>query len=101
MKKLLNHGGRPCEIIGTSRRRNKNPKWGWVNLTTVRYLDGNQPATETVTTGKLAKSKPIRETETIYWRRVDDLVQQGMEAGRARDQAKAELAQGLLTEAAF
>ena len=101
MKKLLNYGGRPCEITGASRRRHQNPKWGWVNLTMVRYLDGQLPATATVTTGSLSKAKAMRDNEAIYWRRADELIQLGMEAGRAREQAMAELAKGLLSDLAF
>lgn len=101
MQKLLNYNGRPCEIERSGRRRAKNPKWGHVHFSIVRYLDGGLPARDEVTAGKLKLAKPIRETETIYWRRVDDLVRAGMAPERAKEQARAELSKGILADAAF
>lgn len=98
MKRLLNFNGRPCQIVGGTRVRAANPKWGWVQKVSIRFLDGEYPSTEQVPIGQLrTKAKAIRTSEAIYWRRVDALIQLGMDVQRAKDQARAELSKGLLT----
>lgn len=101
MKKLLNFNGRPCEIERNERVKARNPRWGFNDYSIVRYLDGLDPKTEKVAAGKIRKAKPIRETESIFWRRADELITGGMEVQRAKDQARAELTKGLLTQPAF
>jgi hypothetical protein len=101
MQQLLNYNGRPCEIVTTGRRRAKNPRWRPVTFSVIRYLDGRVPTTEEVTSGQLAKAQRLRETESIYWLRVDTLRRDGMDIARARDQARAELTKGILAEAVF
>lgn len=94
---VLDYHGRPCEIVGgMGRRKSPNPKWGWITFRIVRFLDGEQPAKMEVTTGRLAKAKKMRETERLLWRRVDELIKSGMEKGRAKAQASAEAAKGVL-----
>lgn len=98
---ILNYNRRPCVIVSSGRRRHKNPNWGWVNFSVIRYLDGRAPVTETVTAGRLAKARRVSQTEAVVWRRVDDLIRGGMEPGRALEQGRAEVAKGLMTQALF
>ncbi len=102
---LLNVDGRPAEIVRTWRKRNSNPKWGWVNGSTIRFLDGLAPPVADVTAGRLAKAKAVGETTTIFWRRVDALLSYhgpgALDRAGAMAQARAELEKGVLTEAAF
>lgn len=93
----LNYNGRPCQITGSSSKRHQ--KWGWQHYSTVRYLDGLQPATDQVARGKLkAAAKKLRRAEVLVWQRVDELVQAKMEPDRAKAQATAELAKGILAD---
>jgi len=97
---LLALNGRPCIITGGFKRRPSNPKWKkWNSYTSVRYLDGQLPATDDVPAGKLkATGKPMRRAEVLIWNRVAELTAAGMEAQRAKEQATAELSKGILVE---
>lgn len=99
--RVLTLTGRPFVILRHGERRAKNPKWGKVRFSVVRYLDGQIPRQEDVTAGKLAKAKQVGETQSVYWLRVNDLLDGGMDPERAKEQARAELEKGVLATAAF
>jgi hypothetical protein len=98
---LVGANGRPFVIAGHRSVKHPNPKWGWIHYNRVQYLDGQQPATEELTRGTVKQAKKVRAGEALIWHRVADLAAEGMEPQRAKEQATAELAKGILAEKAF
>lgn len=91
---VFDWGGRPCVQAGQKKKR--HPKFGWFVLIQVRFLDGKLPAAAETTRGKFKAAKVVRGPQADIWRRVDQLIAQGMEPTRASHQAMAEHSKGVL-----
>ena len=91
---VFDWGGRPC--VQTGQKRKRHPKFGWFVQVQVRFLDGKQPATFETTRGKFQAAKAIRGPQAEIWRRVDQLVSEGLDPKRASYQAMAEHSKGVL-----
>lgn len=90
--------GRPCLVNGVSTKTIWVAKGirRTVEQCHVRFLDGQQPALGIFTRGAFtAKSRRVTGSQERVLRRTDDLVDQGMNFSRARQQALTEVAQGV------
>jgi hypothetical protein len=101
---IWNHKGRAC--IVTKQERVRKPQVGGkfrgtYDRLTVEYLDGLEPRLGLF--GLLGWGKQARKmkgAQALVWRRVRELVAEGMDVGRAQVQATSELTKGILSEVA-
>lgn len=96
---VWSHRGRPCSV--TARERVAKPRIGGRDMgsyerLTVVYLDNQEPRMGFF--GAKAwgtQARRMKGAKELVWLRVKELVDQGMEHGRAVTQAAAEVASGV------
>jgi len=92
--------GRPCVVTGERREniygRGGRHRIGSYIAVTLDFIDGQEPTKGLVGKQSFAKAKQLRGAELMTWQRAAELIEEGMDAARARRQAMDELAKGVL-----